>query len=161
MILKDSSIEFFQNKQRQLPMEYNLNSIFSLLTFNRFLFPSSKKNAYEKETHEGQDLTSQETLGIPEELSGFFQGALLRLSVRIEIKPFLVRHFHCRSLCDRDPPRTAVPFNKVKRSAILMNDLFRICEGAVAGLHPGIQFSLFQPVKCSSIDFFDGLKLPL
>ena len=28
-------------------MEYNLNSIFSLLIFNRFLFPSSKKNAYE------------------------------------------------------------------------------------------------------------------
>ncbi len=39
--------EFFQNKQRQLPVEYNLNSIFSLLTFNRFLYPSSKKNAYE------------------------------------------------------------------------------------------------------------------
>lgn len=39
--------EFFQNKQRQLSVEYNLNSIFSLLTFNRFLFPSSKKNAYE------------------------------------------------------------------------------------------------------------------
>ena len=39
--------EFFQNKQRQLPVEYNLNSIFSLLTFNRFLFPSSIKNAYE------------------------------------------------------------------------------------------------------------------
>lgn len=39
--------EFFQNKQRQLPAEYNLNSIFSLLLFNRFLFPSSKKNAYE------------------------------------------------------------------------------------------------------------------
>lgn len=39
--------EFFQNKQRQIPVEYNLNSIFSLLTFNRFLFPSSKKNAYE------------------------------------------------------------------------------------------------------------------
>lgn len=39
--------EFFQNKQRQLPVGYNLNSIFSLLTFNRFLFPSSKKNAYE------------------------------------------------------------------------------------------------------------------
>lgn len=39
--------EFFQNKQRQLPVEYNLNSIFSLLTFNRFLFPSSKKKAYE------------------------------------------------------------------------------------------------------------------
>ena len=28
-------------------MEYNLNSIFSLLIFNRFLFPSSKRNAYE------------------------------------------------------------------------------------------------------------------
>ena len=39
--------EFFQNKQRQIPAEYNLNSIFSLLTFNRFLFPSSKKYAYE------------------------------------------------------------------------------------------------------------------
>ena len=39
--------EFFQNKQRRLPVEYNLNSIFALLTFNRFLFPSSKKNAYE------------------------------------------------------------------------------------------------------------------
>ncbi len=39
--------EFFQNKQRQLPVSYNLNSIFSLLIFNRFLFPSSKKNAYE------------------------------------------------------------------------------------------------------------------
>lgn len=39
--------EFFQNRQRQLPVEYNLNSIFSLLIFNRFLFPSSKKNAYE------------------------------------------------------------------------------------------------------------------
>lgn len=39
--------EFFQNRQRQLPVKYNLNSIFSLLTFNRFLFPSSKKNAFE------------------------------------------------------------------------------------------------------------------
>lgn len=39
--------EFFQNKQRQLPVAYNLNSIFSLLIFNRFLFPSSKKNAFE------------------------------------------------------------------------------------------------------------------
>ena len=39
--------EFFQNKQRQLPVEYNLNSIFSLLIYNRFLFPSSKKNAFE------------------------------------------------------------------------------------------------------------------
>ena len=39
--------EFLQNKQRQISVEYNLNSIFSLLLFNRFLFPSSKKNAYE------------------------------------------------------------------------------------------------------------------
>ncbi len=39
--------EFFQNKQRQLLLEYNLNSIFSLLIYNRFLFPSSKKNAFE------------------------------------------------------------------------------------------------------------------
>lgn len=38
---------FFQSKQRSLNIEYNLNSIFSLLTFNRFLFPSSKKNAFE------------------------------------------------------------------------------------------------------------------
>ena len=39
--------DFFQYKQRFLDIEYNLNSIFSLLTFNRFLFPSSKKHAYE------------------------------------------------------------------------------------------------------------------
>ena len=39
--------EYFQNKQRQLNIDYNLNSIFSLLIFNRFLFPSSKKNAFE------------------------------------------------------------------------------------------------------------------
>mgnify|MGYP001055800288 CR=1 FL=1 len=39
--------EFFQGKQRQLNVEYNLNSIFSLLVFNRFLFPSSKKHAHE------------------------------------------------------------------------------------------------------------------
>lgn len=39
--------EFFQNKQRQINVDYNLNSIFSLLIFNRFLFPSSKKNAFE------------------------------------------------------------------------------------------------------------------
>lgn len=38
---------FFQSKQRQLTSDYNLNSIFSLLIFNRFLFPSSKKNAFE------------------------------------------------------------------------------------------------------------------
>ncbi len=39
--------DYFQNKQRILNVDYNLNSIFSLLTFNRFLFPSSKKNAFE------------------------------------------------------------------------------------------------------------------
>jgi len=39
--------EFFQNKQRRLKVDYNLNSIFSLLVFNRFLFPSSKKHAFE------------------------------------------------------------------------------------------------------------------
>lgn len=38
---------FFQNKQRQLNIEYNLNSIFSLLIYNRILKPSSKKSAYE------------------------------------------------------------------------------------------------------------------
>jgi len=41
-------IAFFQNKQRQIKPEYNLNQIFSLLVFNRFLFPSSIKKAYEK-----------------------------------------------------------------------------------------------------------------
>lgn len=39
--------EFFQNKQRQLKIEYNLNGIFSLLVFNRFLYPTSKKAAYD------------------------------------------------------------------------------------------------------------------
>lgn len=39
--------EYFQKKQRYLNVDYNLNSIFSLLIFNRFLFPSSKKHAYE------------------------------------------------------------------------------------------------------------------
>lgn len=39
--------EYFQNKQRRLNVDYNLNSIFSLLVFNRFLFPSSKKGAFE------------------------------------------------------------------------------------------------------------------
>lgn len=38
---------FFQNKQKHLRIEYNLNSIFSLLVYNRFLFPSSKKKAYD------------------------------------------------------------------------------------------------------------------
>ena len=39
---------FFQNRQRSLDIEFNLNKVFSLLVFNRFLFPSSKKRAYEK-----------------------------------------------------------------------------------------------------------------
>lgn len=38
--------EFFQNRQRNLNVDFNLNSIFSLLVFNRFLFPSSKKHAF-------------------------------------------------------------------------------------------------------------------
>lgn len=39
---------FFQNKQKHLNIEYNLNSIFSLLVYNRLLFPSSKKKAFDK-----------------------------------------------------------------------------------------------------------------
>lgn len=39
--------DFFQDKQRHLKVEFNLNSIFSLLVFNRFLFPSSKKHAFD------------------------------------------------------------------------------------------------------------------
>ena len=39
--------DFFQYKQRFINSEFNLNSIFSMLTFNRFLFPSSIKHAYE------------------------------------------------------------------------------------------------------------------
>lgn len=38
---------FLQNKQKHLNIGYNLNSIFSLLVFNRFLFPSSKKRAFD------------------------------------------------------------------------------------------------------------------
>lgn len=38
---------FFQNKQRNLDVKYNLNNIFSLLVFSRFLYPSSIKSAYE------------------------------------------------------------------------------------------------------------------
>ena len=38
---------YLQNKQKHLTIEYNLNSIFSLLIYNRFLFPSSKKKAYD------------------------------------------------------------------------------------------------------------------
>jgi len=39
--------DFFQDKQRHLNIEYNLNSIFSLLVYNRFLYPSSKKKAFD------------------------------------------------------------------------------------------------------------------
>ena len=42
--------EFFQNFQRQLSIDYNLNSIFALLVFNRFLFPSSKRSAFENKS---------------------------------------------------------------------------------------------------------------
>lgn len=38
---------FFQARQKSLNIKYNLNKIFSLLVFNRFLFPSSKKKAYD------------------------------------------------------------------------------------------------------------------
>lgn len=39
--------DFFQYKQRFINAEFNLNSIFSMLIFNRFLFPSSIKHAFE------------------------------------------------------------------------------------------------------------------
>lgn len=39
--------DFFKYKQRFINAEYNLNSIFSFLTFNRLLFPSSIKYAYD------------------------------------------------------------------------------------------------------------------
>jgi len=39
---------FLQNKQKHLNIEYNLNSIFSLLIYNRFLFPSSKKKSFDR-----------------------------------------------------------------------------------------------------------------
>jgi hypothetical protein len=39
--------EFFQYRQRFLDASYNLNAIFGLLTFNRLLFPASKKGAFE------------------------------------------------------------------------------------------------------------------
>jgi len=38
---------FLQSKQKNLSIKYNLNSIFSLLVFNRFLFPSSKRKAFD------------------------------------------------------------------------------------------------------------------
>lgn len=39
--------DFFQYKQRFIKSDFSLNSIFSLLIFNRFLFPSSILHAYE------------------------------------------------------------------------------------------------------------------
>lgn len=39
--------DFFQYKQRFINAEFNLNSIFSMLTFNRFMFPSSIMHAYQ------------------------------------------------------------------------------------------------------------------
>ena len=39
--------DFFQYKQRFIHSEFNLNSIFSLLIYNRLLFPSSIKHAHE------------------------------------------------------------------------------------------------------------------
>lgn len=39
--------DFLQYKQRFINAEFNLNSIFSMLVFNRMLFPSSKLQAYE------------------------------------------------------------------------------------------------------------------
>ena len=39
--------DFFQYKQRFIHSEFNLNSIFSMLIYNRFLFPSSIKHAFE------------------------------------------------------------------------------------------------------------------
>jgi hypothetical protein len=40
--------DFFQYKQRFIGADFNLNSIFSMLIFNRMLAPSSKKKAYEE-----------------------------------------------------------------------------------------------------------------
>ena len=39
---------FFLGKQKNLKINYELNKIFSLLVFSRILFPSSKKEAFEK-----------------------------------------------------------------------------------------------------------------
>jgi len=38
---------YLKNKQKRLSVDYNLNSIFSLLVYNRCLFPSSKKKAFD------------------------------------------------------------------------------------------------------------------
>jgi len=47
MFLKQSYNKSTGKPQLSLNIDFNLNSIFSLLTFNRFLFPSSKKKAFE------------------------------------------------------------------------------------------------------------------
>ena len=39
---------FFDSKQKDLKITYNLNKIFSLLVFSRILFPGSKKETFEK-----------------------------------------------------------------------------------------------------------------
>lgn len=41
---------FFNEKQKNLKISYNFNKIFSLLVFSRILFPSSKKETFEKRT---------------------------------------------------------------------------------------------------------------
>ena len=40
--------QFFNDKQKNLKINYNLNNIFSLLVFSRILFPGSKKETFEK-----------------------------------------------------------------------------------------------------------------
>ena len=42
--------DFFQYKQRFINAQFNLNSIFSMLVFNRILFPSSILNAYQQKS---------------------------------------------------------------------------------------------------------------
>ena len=39
--------DFLQTRQKHLQIEYNLNAVFSLLVYNRFFAPSSKKRAFE------------------------------------------------------------------------------------------------------------------
>lgn len=40
--------KFINEKNKNLKIKYNLNEIFSLLTFSRIMYPGSKKEAYEK-----------------------------------------------------------------------------------------------------------------
>jgi len=39
---------FFQNKQRCMDVKFNLDQVFRLLVFNRFMFPASKRRAYDE-----------------------------------------------------------------------------------------------------------------